>query len=92
MRNKLFSILIITLFAMLLMANSFHRHSDLASMVKCPLCSGMYVAASTHLTVTAPLVIRSEITALPPSPCHYPLIQNTVQHSLRGRAPPYPLV
>ena len=88
MRTKFFPLLLITLFAMLLMVNSFHRHADVASMVKCPLCSGMYVSADTHTNINVPLIIQSEIIFLLSRPRSYPLILNPVPRSLRDRAPP----
>lgn len=88
-RNGLYIALII-IFSIVLMANSFHRHADLASMAKCPICSGMYVSASTHATVAAPIVIQSVTTALPPAACIATLILSSVPHSLNDRAPPSP--
>ena len=88
MRQRFFPILLITLFAMLLMANSFHRHTSLAAMAKCQTCSGMHASASTHSSIKTPHVIQTEITALPPAPNNHPLVQNSVTDSTRDRAPP----
>lgn len=85
-RNCIYIALII--FTMALMANSFHRHVNLADMAKCPTCSGKYVSANTHASVEAPSVIRSVTTAAPPAPCNYPLILSPVPNRLRDRAPP----